>query len=106
MQVSDSRDRRSAAAAVSPRVQLPVADIRTRLNERAIRGWTESSRRLARGLALFATDSAAGVLGVLTVQDTWAVVSGGGRRPLPDEIPLLAMVFCLQPLALRVSGAY
>jgi exopolysaccharide biosynthesis polyprenyl glycosylphosphotransferase len=105
-QVSDPRDRRSAAAAASPRVQLPVADVRTRLNERAIRGWTESSRRLARGLALFASDSAAGLIGVLTVQDTWALVSGGGRRPLPDEIPLLAMVFCLQPLALRVSGAY
>jgi exopolysaccharide biosynthesis polyprenyl glycosylphosphotransferase len=87
-------------------VELPDADVRTRLNERAFRNWTESSRRVARIATLVASDTAAGLLGLLVVQATWALVSGGGRRPLPDSVPLLAMVFCLQPLALRVTGAY
>jgi len=87
-------------------VQLPDADVRTRFNERALRNWTESSRRIARVTVLAASDIAAGLLGVLFVQQTWTLVSGGGLRPLPDHVPLLAMVFCLQPLALRVTGAY
>ena len=33
-------------------------------------------------------------------------MSNGGLRPVPNEIPLLAMVFCIQPLALRAVGAY
>jgi exopolysaccharide biosynthesis polyprenyl glycosylphosphotransferase len=87
-------------------VQLPDADVRARLNERALRHWTESSRRVARVAALVTSDVAAGLLGVLLVLTTWEIVSSGGRRPLPDDVPLLAMVFCLQPLALRVTGAY
>ena len=101
----------SPAARTYPRpvradVQLPQADVRTRFNERAFRNWTESSRRVARIAVLIASDTAAGLLGVLLVQITWELVSGGGRRPLPEMVPLLAMVFCLQPLALRVTGAY
>ena len=87
-------------------VELPSADVRSRLNERAFRNWTESSRRAIRITGLVASDIAAGLLGVMTVLGTWTLVSSGGRRPLPDEVPLLAMVFCLQPLALRVAGAY
>ena len=87
-------------------VELPDADVRTRFNERAFRNWTESSRRIARVAVLASSDAAAGLLGVLVVQRTWEVVSGGGLRPVPDLVPLLAMVFCLQPLALRVTGAY
>ena len=87
-------------------VQLPDADVRTRFNERAFRNWTESSRRVARVAVLAGSDVAAGLLGILLVQGTWELVSGGGLRPLPDRVPLVAMVFCLQPLALRVTGAY
>lgn len=85
---------------------LPSVDVRTRLNDRAMRGWSESTRRLARVVALFTSDCIAGVTGVWIVQNTWTVVSAGGRRPIPDEIPLIATVFCLMPLALRVTGAY
>lgn len=91
---------------VPPGVQLPEADVRTRFNERARRNWTESTRRVVRVAVLVASDVTAGLLGVLIVLTTWELVSSGGRRPLPDDVPLLAMVFCLQPLALRVSGAY
>ena len=87
-------------------VQLPAADVRTRLNEWAFRSWTESSRRLVRVAALLTSDLAAGVLGVLAVQLTWTLVSGGGRRPVPYQVPLFAMVFCLLPLALTATGAY
>jgi hypothetical protein len=87
-------------------VHLPDADVRTRFNERALRNWTESSRRLVRIAILATSDIAAGLVGIFIVQMTWELVSSGGRRPLPDNVPLLAMVFCLQPLALRVSGAY
>jgi exopolysaccharide biosynthesis polyprenyl glycosylphosphotransferase len=96
----------AGALASAKAIQLPTVDVRTRLNEQAFRGWTESTRRIARDLALFATDSLAGILAVWAVQNTWNLVSAGGRRPLPDEIPLIAMVFCLMPLALRVTGAY
>jgi exopolysaccharide biosynthesis polyprenyl glycosylphosphotransferase len=87
-------------------VWLPDADVRTRFNERAMRRWTESSRRLLRLITLATIDSAAGLLGVWTVLNTWSFVSGGGKRPLPDDIPLIAMVFCLQPLTMRLSGAH
>jgi exopolysaccharide biosynthesis polyprenyl glycosylphosphotransferase len=87
-------------------IQLPRADVRTRFNQRAFRNWSESSRRALRVATLIVSDTVAGVAGVWLVEATWTVVSGGGRRPLPDQVPLLAMVFCLQPLALRVSGAY
>ena len=87
-------------------VELPDADVRTKFNERAFRNWTESSRRIARVAVLAASDAAAGLAGVAIVQRTWEIVSGGGLRPVPDHVPLLAMVFCLQPLALRITGAY
>src|SRR5262245_11023705 len=87
-------------------VQLPSIDIRARLDERAFRNLTESSRRVVRIAGLVASDAFAGFLGVATVEATWRLVSSGGRRPLPDDVPLLAMVLCLQPLALRVTGAY
>ena len=96
----------NAADALPEGVRLPQADVRTWLNERARRGWTESSRRIGRGFLLFLGDSVAGVLAVHTTLSTWELVSAGGKRPLPDVVPLLAMVFCLLPLALRVTGAY
>ena len=102
-------DPRAAKAAVRPvpaPFQLPSVDVRTRQNERALRGWSESSRRAFRGIALVTADLAGGFLGLLTVAATWSLVSGGGRRPVPDQVPLVAMVICLQPLALRVFGAY
>src|SRR5690606_17222161 len=36
----------------------------------------------------------------------WSLVSDSGSRPVPDPAPLLAMVVCVMPLALRVTGAY
>jgi exopolysaccharide biosynthesis polyprenyl glycosylphosphotransferase len=51
-------------------------------------------------------DTLAGVAGVATVIQTWWAVDNGGLRPLPNAVPLLAMVFCIQPLALRATGAY
>ena len=44
-------------------VQLPRVDVRTGLNQRALRGWTESSRRLARIALLVSSDVIAGLLG-------------------------------------------
>ena len=87
-------------------IQLPRTDVRSRFNQRALRNWNESSRRAVRVATLMAGDMVAGVAGVWLLEATWSVVSGGGRRPLPDQVPLLAMVFCLQPLAMRVTGAY
>ncbi len=52
------------------------------------------------------TDGIAGVLGIGTVLRTWQLVSAGGVRPLPDYVPLVAMVFCLLPLTLWACGAY
>jgi exopolysaccharide biosynthesis polyprenyl glycosylphosphotransferase len=96
----------SPAVPLPQDVELPAADVRTRLNEWAFRSWTESSRRFTRVAALLASDVAAGVLGVFAVELTWTLVSGGGRRPVPYEVPLFAMVFCLLPLALTTTGAY
>jgi len=36
----------------------------------------------------------------------WQLVSNDGVRPRPDGVPLLAMVFFIQPLALYAFGAY
>jgi exopolysaccharide biosynthesis polyprenyl glycosylphosphotransferase len=94
------------AGALSGEVHLPRVDVRTLLDERAFRGWTQSSRRAVRIAGLVISDIVAGLIGILTVEYTWLLVSSGGRRPMPDEVPLLAMIFCLQPLALRVAGAY
>jgi exopolysaccharide biosynthesis polyprenyl glycosylphosphotransferase len=101
-----SRARSTVIASVTAVTQLPTVDVRSHLDERAARGWNESWRRMVRVAVLMASDVGAGLLGVLTVRLTWELVSSGGRRPVPDEVPLLAMVFCLMPLALRVVGAY
>ena len=61
---------------------------------------------MIRTIGLIASDILAGLAGVYTALETWPLVSNGGLRPLPNEIPLLAMVFCLQPMALRIVGAY
>jgi exopolysaccharide biosynthesis polyprenyl glycosylphosphotransferase len=95
-----------APAAVAMGIALPETDVRTRLDQRALRGWTESSRRVARTVILVASDMLAGVAAIMAAESTWTLVSGGGRRPLPDLVPLFATVFFLQPLALRVTGAY
>jgi exopolysaccharide biosynthesis polyprenyl glycosylphosphotransferase len=87
-------------------VQLPTGDVRKWLDERALRCWSESTRQVARTLGLLTSDVLAGLAGVYTALETWPLVSNGGLRPLPNEIPLLAMVFCLQPLALKMVGAY
>ena len=62
--------------------------------------------RYSATLGLIASDTLAGLAGVYSALETWPLVSNGGLRPVPNEIPLLAMVFCLQPLALRMVGAY
>ncbi len=85
---------------------LPATDVRKWLDERAARAWAESARDLLRNLGLYASDTLAGLAGVYTALDTWSLVSAGGLRPVPNEIPLLAMVVCIQPLALRAVGAY
>jgi exopolysaccharide biosynthesis polyprenyl glycosylphosphotransferase len=85
---------------------LPATDVRMWLDERAARAWAESGRDLLRLAGLYASDTVAGLAGVYTALETWSLVSAGGSRPVPNEIPLLAMVFCILPLALRVVGAY
>lgn len=87
-------------------VRLPTTDVRSGIDKRAFREWIESSRRVGRIAALFVTDGVAGVLGIGTVLRTWELVSAGGIRPLPDYVPLVAMVFCLLPLTLWACGAY
>jgi len=87
-------------------VQLPTVDVRSGLDERAFRVWTESSHRACRVAVLFLTDSIAGVLSIGIVLRTWELVSAGGIRPLPDYVPLVALVFCLLPLSLWAFGAY
>lgn len=88
------------------RVALPHRDVRQRIDDRARRGFTESSRRALRVLLFVLSDMSAGAAAVYVVLSTWILVSAGGTRPLPDEVPLLAAVFCLQPLALYAFGAY
>ena len=87
-------------------VQLPSCDVRGVLDDSARRGWGESSRRFARVVGLIAGDTCAGLLGVYVSLWTWSLVSAAGSRPMPDDVPLVAMVLCLQPLALMVVGAY
>lgn len=96
----------SEAAVALARVQLPTTDVRSWLDERAFRGWNESSRRLGRVAALFVCDGLAGLLSIGTVLGTWDFVSADGFRPQPDPVPLIALVFCLLPLALWATGAY
>jgi exopolysaccharide biosynthesis polyprenyl glycosylphosphotransferase len=83
---------------------LPHTDVRQWLDERTFRGWTDSSRRVVRCLTLYTVDGAAALVAVLIVLSTWTFVAG--HRLPPDEVPLLATVFCLLPLSLRVTGAY
>jgi exopolysaccharide biosynthesis polyprenyl glycosylphosphotransferase len=92
--------------AVGRMVQLPQRDIRAALDESVFRGWSEMSRRAARVCVLLGVDTVAGLLGLLTALETWEFVSNDGTRPLPRAIPLIAMVCCIQPLALNLAGAY
>jgi exopolysaccharide biosynthesis polyprenyl glycosylphosphotransferase len=91
----------------APRVaHLPKRDVRRALDAAVRRGWTEATRRAARIVCLLLMDTLAGIVGIATVTATWWLVDANGARPLPNTIPLLAMVFCIQPLALRATGAY
>jgi exopolysaccharide biosynthesis polyprenyl glycosylphosphotransferase len=87
-------------------VRLPDHDVRTELDEAVRRGWTEHTRRIARVVILLALDTTAGLVGIAAVLSSWALVSAGGARPVPNPVPLIAMVCCIQPLALRVTGTY
>jgi exopolysaccharide biosynthesis polyprenyl glycosylphosphotransferase len=87
-------------------VRLPEDDVRTWHDERALRGWSEVSRRAARIVLLLVLDTMAGLAGVVAAIQTWSVVSSNGLRPVPSAVPLIAMVCCIQPLALHVTGAY
>ncbi len=93
-------------AQVQAVITLPDSDIRRALDEAVRRGWTEHTRRALRIALLLVGDLIAGLLGVYVVLRTWFVVSSEGLRPLPEAIPLVAMVFCIMPLALRITGAY
>src|SRR5262249_24868803 len=94
------------AEPTAPAIRLPTDDIRRALDRAVQRGWTEHTRRVARVAFLLAADTVAGLLGIDAVLDTWWLVSNDGLRPVPNGIPLVAMVLCIQPLALRVTGAY
>jgi exopolysaccharide biosynthesis polyprenyl glycosylphosphotransferase len=85
---------------------LPKSDVRRALDAAVRRGWNEATRRGARAAWLLLMDTFAGLAGVATVTATWWLVDRNGLRPVPDTLPLLAMVFCIQPLALRATGAY
>ena len=67
--------------------------------------WNEVRRRTVRIGILVSSDTIAGLLGVQVALTSWAFVSNHGLRPLPRIVPLLAMVFCIQPLALAAAGA-
>jgi exopolysaccharide biosynthesis polyprenyl glycosylphosphotransferase len=95
-----------APEAQAPDFVLPKRDVREALDAAVKRGWSENARRLIRVAALVANDTLAGLAGIATVVATWDLVDAGGLRPVPNAIPLLAMVFCIQPLALRATGAY
>src|SRR4051794_33697726 len=95
-----------AVEPIAPGIRLPTDDIRRALDRAVARGWTEHSRRIARVIFLLVADTLAGLAGVAIVLQTWWLVSNDGLRPTPNGIPLVAMVFCIQPLALRVTGAY
>ena len=87
-------------------VELPQHDVLIALDQSVLRGWSEMSRRVARIGVLLSLDTLAGLAGVITALLSWDVVSNAGLRPLPRAIPLIAMVLCIQPLALRVTGSY
>lgn len=106
MQTFPRSSRLQTASALPGRVELPTEDVRSWLNERALRGWTDSSHRVCRVAVLFVTDSLAGLLGIDMVLRTWELVSAGGLRPVPDRVPLITLVFCLLPLGMWASGAY
>ena len=86
--------------------ELPTHDVRLALDQSVLRGWSEMSRRVGRIGVLLLFDSLGGLIGVATALLSWDVVSNEGMRPLPRAIPLIAMVFCIQPLALHVIGCY
>ena len=85
---------------------LPKSDVRRALDAAVRRGWSEATRRAARISCLLVIDTLAGLASIATVTATWWLVDKNGLRPVPDNIPLIAMVFCIQPLALRATGAY
>lgn len=87
-------------------IVLPQRDNRYWLDERARHHRAEWRRRVFRCAVLLVSDLAAGAAGVFTAIATWSLVSDSGSRPVPDPAPLLAMVVCVMPLALRVTGAY
>src|SRR5690606_612373 len=87
-------------------IVLPQRDNRYWLDERARHHRAEWRRRVFRCAVLLVSDLAAGAAGVFTAVATWSLVSDSGSRPVPDPAPLLAMVVCVMPLALRVTGAY
>ena len=91
----------------SPRENhLPKSDVRWALDAAVRRGWSEATRRASRVACLLLMDTFAGLGGLATVTSTWWLVDRNGLRPVPDTLPLIAMVFCIQPLALRATGAY
>jgi exopolysaccharide biosynthesis polyprenyl glycosylphosphotransferase len=92
--------------ASAPDVRLPKGDVRRALDASVRRGWTEHTRRAVRVAFLLVSDTMAGLAGVATVIGTWSLVDAGGLKPVPSFIPLAAMVLCIQPLALRATGAY
>jgi exopolysaccharide biosynthesis polyprenyl glycosylphosphotransferase len=95
-----------APEAQAPDFVLPKRDVREALDAAVKRGWSENARRVIRIACLLANDTVAGLAGIATVVSTWWLMDAGGLRPAPNTIPLLAMVFCIQPLALRATGAY
>jgi exopolysaccharide biosynthesis polyprenyl glycosylphosphotransferase len=98
--------RKSGSEPTTDGIDPPAGDIRTALDAAVRRSWSEQSRRVARVLSLLFVDTVAGLAAVAVVRNTWWLVSGGGARPVPDTIPLVAMICCIQPLALRATGAY
>jgi len=101
-----NRDLSEPCSSIPDNVQPPSGDVRKWQDECALRGWAESSRRAARVTVFVLSDLIAGFAGVYAVLATWSLVSANGLRPHPNEVPLLAMVACLQPLALAGTGAY
>jgi exopolysaccharide biosynthesis polyprenyl glycosylphosphotransferase len=85
---------------------MPDRDVRHAGDESVFRMWNEVRRRTVRIGILLLSDTVAGLLGVQVALMSWALVSNHGLRPVPRIVPLLAMVFCIQPLALAAAGAY
>src|SRR3954454_1410502 len=93
-------------ASLSSGVDMPDRDVRHAGDESVFRMWNEVRRRTVRIGILLLSDTVAGLLGVQVALMSWALVSNHGLRPVPRIVPLLAMVFCIQPLALAAAGAY